>query len=226
MTTHDTEQPSNLDNLKSLWQNQKADKVYDSHQIFQMIHKKSINSIQWLFIITLIELAIGVAISLWIILSGAHFISNEEMQVLGEKGYAQMENLSHLGLLASLVLVGISYHYYKKISAALAVQELIQNIVRFRRAVVYFIILWLVFVCAIFTPMFIEIGANAYMNQTQDNHLSMEEKLILAKKVGYITSAFSICVMVFFSAVYYGLIYGVFLRRLGKNLKELKKIDQ
>lgn len=226
MTTNHKDKTTDLEHLKSLWKNQKEDKVYDSHQIFQMLHKKSINSIQWLFVITLIELAIGIGISMWVILSDAHFVSNDEIQMFGEQEYTQMEKFSHIGLFASLILVGISFYFYKKISSALAVKDLIENIVRFRKSVIYFIIIWMLFVCIIFAPLYIEVGANAYMNQTHDMNLSVEEQLNIAKKVGYLTSIVSIVLLLAFSAVYYGLIYGIFLRRLGKNLKELKKINQ
>lgn len=213
------------DFLKSIWQSQKEEKTYDSKAIFKMIHRKSINAVQWLFIITIIEFIIGISISLWLLLSGKHFFSNEKIDLVGQAEYAKMENFSHLGIIGSIFLIAIVFYFYRKISSTLAVQELIQNIINFRKTVIGFVIFWLVLIIILITPIMISLGANTYLSQNDTQHLSIEEAKTMAQKIGYITAAFNIFIILIFSAIYYGFIYGTFLRRLGKNLKELKSIN-
>lgn len=213
------------DFLKSIWQSQKEEKTYDSKAIFKMIHRKSINAVQWLFIITVIEFMIGISISLWLLLSGKHFFSNEKIDLVGQAEYTKMENFSHLGIIGSIFLIAIVFYFYRKISSTLAVQQLIQNIINFRKTVIGFIIFWLVLIIILITPIMISLGANTYLSQNDTQHLSIEEAKAMAQKIGYITATFNIIIILIFSAIYYGFIYGTFLKRLGKNLKELKSIN-
>lgn len=215
-----------LDPLKSIWQSQKDEKTYDSKAIFKMIHRKSINSVQWLFIITIIEFLMGISLSLWTLFSGKHFLSGENISLVGEADYSKLENLSHLGIVGSIALLTITYYYYRKISSALAVQQLIQNIIRFRQFVIGFIIFWTIIVFIIFIPIMIDLGMNTFLSQYEDYGLTLEEAKQSGKMVGYITAGFTIFFILVFSALYYGFIYGIFLRRLGKNLKELNSIDK
>lgn len=221
------EQNTNKENdfLKSIWQSQKDQKTYDSKAIFKMIHRKSINAVQWLFIITIIEFIIGISISIWLLFSDKHFLSNENIDLVGKAEYAKMENLSHFGIVGSVLLIAIVFYFFRKISSTLAIQQLIQNIINFRKTVIGFIIFWLILVSILITPIIISLGTNTYLAENAAQHLSIEEANAMAKKVGYITASFTIFIILIFSAIYYGLIYGTFLRRLGKNLKELKSIN-
>lgn len=213
-----------LDDLKSIWQSQTEEKSYDSAEIFKMIHRKSINSVQWLFIITLIEFLSGIGMSLWMLFSGNHLYSKETIEIVGQNDYLKLENLSHLGLIGSIVIMFITYYYYKKISSTMAVQELISCIIKFRKTVILFIIFWLIFVFIIFIPIMIDLGMNTYLNENVKADIKIEDAKVIAKKVGYLTAAITAGLILIFSLLYYGLIYGTFLRRLGRNLKELKNI--
>lgn len=213
-----------LDDLKSLWQSQEDTIQYNSEDIFKMIHRKSVNSIQWLFIITIIEVLIGIAMSLWTIFSGKHVYSEERVQIIGEDVLTKYENFSHLGLLGSLVLFGITFYFYRKINSALSVRDLMSFIMRFRKLVMWFIILWVLAILCLFTPVMVEMGSNTYINSQPHLNETIETTKLTAEKVGYVMAIVTIVLILIFSAIYYGLIYGVFLRRLGKNLKELKNI--
>lgn len=213
-----------FEDLKSIWKSQTEEKSYDTTEIFKMIHRKSINSVQWLFIITIIEFLSGIGISLWMLFSGNHIYSQETIESVGQDDYLKLENLSHLGLVGSIVIMLITYYYYKKISSALAVQELISNIIKFRKTVILFIIFWLIFVFIIFMPIMVDLGMNSYMNNNLKSELNMDEAKTMAKKVGYLTAAITAVLILVFSLLYYGLLYGTFLRRLGRNLKQLKNI--
>lgn len=220
-----SEMGQDLNDLKTIWQSQADDKKYDGEAIFKMIHRKSINSVQWLFIITIIEFLFGLLMSLWMLFSGKHLYGIEEGDITESESFLKLENLSHLGILGSIIILGITYYFYRKISSNSSVQELISNIIQFRKSVILFIVLWLVLVIVIFMPLLIDIGMEHYLTQISNDDLDPQETIRIAKKVGYISAGITMAFILFISALYYGLIYGTFLRRLGRNLKELKEID-
>lgn len=214
----------NFNDLKDLWKNQPDEKVYDSSAIFKMIHRKSINSVQWLFIITIIEFLIGLLMSLWSIF-GNKFYSQDRIEVVGMDAYQRLESLSQFGIIGSFVILAITFYFYRKISSALSVHALMKNIIGFRRSVFGFIFLWIVGMLIIFVPLMIEIGVNTYLNEHISDGKSISEIQEMAQKVGYIFAGVTVFSFLMFSVIYYGIIYGIFLRRLGRNLKELRKIE-
>ncbi|MDD3771058.1 MAG: hypothetical protein RBT46_07970 [Weeksellaceae bacterium] len=224
--TNNIENNKDLDDLQSLWQSQKEEKTYGTDEIFKMIHRKSINSVQWLFIITLIEFLFGLGMSLWMIFTGSHLGTDTQMETVGSENYIRLEKLSHIGVLGSVIIVSITYYFYRKISSTLSVKDLIQNIIRFRKSIIVFIVLWMIFIFLLFVPILVDMGMNAYLNNEKiQTDLSPEANLEMAKKVGYITAAITMGAILIFSIFYYVVIYGIFLRRLGRNLKELRNMD-
>lgn len=226
MATNDSNiQDDELDDLKSLWQNQTEEKSYDKDQIFKMIHRKSKNSVQWLFIITLVELAFAIGFSLWAIVSGTTMISEHLKEVISERTLKTYDLVSHLSLVGSCIFVGITFYYYKKISAQLSIKALIDKIIEFRKVLLWLIIIWIVLSLAFIFPMYVEMGKQVFMHDYDKGNMSEAEIAETAKGVGIGVAAISSFVILFCSVLYYGIIYGIFLRRLGKNLKELKKIE-
>ncbi|SMC41864.1 hypothetical protein [Moheibacter sediminis] len=218
---HDDE----LNDLKSLWQNQTDEKSYDKNQIFKMIHRKSKNSVQWLFYITLAELALAIVFSIWAIVSGTNMISEHLKEVMNEETLKSYDYISHISLVGSCIFVAITFIYFRKISAQLSVKALIDKIIEFRKVLSWLIILWVVLSLAFIFPMYVEMGQQVFMHDYDKGNMSPQEIEQTAKGVGIGLAAISSFLIILFSVLYYGIIYGIFLRRLGKNLKELKKIE-
>src|SRR5690606_15254861 len=108
----------------------------------------------------------------------------------------------------------------------LSVQGLISTILKFRKIVMWFIIFWIIFTLVIFVPIIMEMGSNIYFNAATHENESVEQMNKAARQMGYIMAGINIALILVFFGLYYGIIYGIFLRRLGKNLKELKKIEE
>ncbi len=225
MNENDQNINDELDDLKSLWKNQPDEKSYGQQEIFKMIHRKSINSVQWLFIITILEFLFGLGMSLWTIFSGNHMYSDEKIKTMGVETVSRFENLSHFGLIGSIIILSITFFYYRKISSSLSVNELMKSIMNFRKMVMWFIVIWFVFMLMLFSPVIMEMGVNTYINTKSTQNISPETLQNKASQIGYIFVTIMIVLLLIFSLLYYGIIYGIFLRRLGKNLKELKKIE-
>src|SRR5690606_38282602 len=181
-----------MDDLKSLWKEQYVQKNHVKDEIFKMIHRKSINSVQWLFIITILELIFGLTISLWTLFSGKHFYSDETIRIVGEDLFRRMENLSHLGLVGSFILFGIMFYFYRKISSSLSVQGLISTILKFRKIVMWFIIFWIIFTLVIFVSIIMEMGSNIYFNAATHENESVEQMNKAARQMGYIMAGINI----------------------------------
>src|SRR5690606_27174994 len=213
-----------LDDLKSLWKNQPDEKNYGKDDIFKMIHRKSINSVQWLFIITILEFIFGILMSLWSVFSGQKIYSPETINAIGLETYSKFESISHVGLIGSVLFISVTYYFYRKISSALSVNKLMQTIMRFRKTITWLIICWIAFTLVLVVPLMMEMGENSYMNAVNHESESMEQMRLQAKKTAWIFAGIMIGFITVFCAVYYGIIYGVFLRRLGKNIKELRSI--
>ena len=214
-----------LDDLKSLWKHQLDEKNYGKDDIFKMIHRKSINSVQWLFIITILEFIFGILMSLWSVFSGQKIYSPETINAIGLETYSKFESISHVGLIGSVLFISVTYYFYRKISSALSVNKLMQTIMRFRKTITWLIICWIAFTLVLVVPLMMEMGENSYMNAVNHESESMEQMRLQAKKTAWIFAGIMIGFITVFCAVYYGIIYGIFLRRLGKNIKELRSIE-
>lgn len=214
-----------LDDLKSLWKSQPEEKNYDRNDIFKMIHRKSVNSVQWLFIITIIEFLLGILLSLWSIFSGQKMYSSETIDAIGLETYSKFESITHVGLIGSVLFISVTFYYYRKISSALSVNKLMQTIMRFRKTIMWLIICWVSFSFILIIPLVMEMGENTYLNTVNHENETLEQMRLQAKKTAWIFAGIMIGFITFFCVIYYGIIYGVFLRRLGRNLKELKNIE-
>lgn len=218
-------QDDQLDDLKSIWKNQTEEKSYDKNQIFKMIHRKSKNSVQWLFIITILELALAIGFSLWAIISGSNMVSTHLKEIMSPETLENYDYISHLSLIGSCIFVAITFYYFRKISTQLSVKELINKIIEFRKVLFWLIISWVILSLIFIFPMYMEMGKQVFLHDYDKGNMSEEEIKQTAKGVGIGLAAVSTLIILFFSVLYYGIIYGIFLRRLGKNLKELKKIE-
>lgn len=218
-------QDDELDDLKSIWQNQTEEKSYDKDQIFKMIHKKSKNSVQWLFYITLAELTLALIFSVWAIVSGTNMISEHLKEIMTPDTLKSYDYISHISLIGSCIFVVITFYYFRKISAQLSIKALIDKIIEFRKVLSWLIIVWVVLSLAFIFPMYVEMGQQVFLHDYDKGNMSEQEIQETAKGVGIGLAAVSSFFIILFSVLYYGIIYGIFLRRLGKNLKELKKIE-
>jgi hypothetical protein len=225
MISNESHINNELDDFKSIWKNQKQVQSYDKNQIFEMIHKKSVNSVQWLFIISIIELFLGLILSIWTLFSGKHFFSKNALEMVGQKSLEKFESFSHLGLIGSLIFMFIIFIYYRKISSNLSVKGLINNIINFRKTVIWFLVIWMCFITALFSPIYFQMGREAYFHKVAGENLPADQINHTANSVGWGITIFFILLIFVVCGIYYLIIYGFFLRRLNKNLKELKKMD-
>lgn len=221
----DTENSEELNDLKSLWKTQSDAKTYGKDEIFKMIHRKSINSVQWMFIISIAEMLFGLIISVWTLFSGKHLFSDESIRILGQQNIIKLENFAHFGLFFSLIFVGIIFYFYRRISSELSVSDLLKYIINFRRTIIWFLVIGVAILLIFISPIYFEIGQKTYIEEALKEGISMDEINRKSKTIGWIFTLITSFFLLLSIFIYYLIIYGFFLRRLKKNKKELQKIN-
>ncbi|CAM3486536.1 Beta-carotene 15,15'-monooxygenase [Flavobacterium longum] len=204
-----------LDLLKKDWQRKSFEQVSES-EIYKMIHRKSSSIVKWILIISILE------VLLW---TGVGLISSAD---------DYLKPYSHDGILVVLKVVGwvnyavvlvfiyLFYKNYVTISATSATRTLMQNILKTRKTVKYYVwynlaMVALSFIAGLWLALYYS-----------DNGILLREKMEHETKIMWITLALLLCVValaVFIFWLFYRLLYGILLRKLLANYKELKKID-
>ena len=209
----------NLDVLKKEWQSKEQDLPKVSYNdIYKMLLKKSSSIVKWIFVISVAELLF------WI---GIQFLNPESnIKIINEMGLQEIltyTNIVHFSIFA--IFIYYFYKNFKSIQVTDNTNMLMKNILKTRRTVKYFVyynvgvfVLSSIVVDIFFfsrSDQLYEIMDFASQGIPQENFASVF--IISQVIVGVIVLSLLI--------LFYWLIYGLLLRRLNRNYKELKKMD-
>ncbi|MCH2488756.1 MAG: hypothetical protein MK211_01285 [Flavobacteriales bacterium] len=211
----------NLDLLKEKWQSREQEfpkLTFDD--IYKMLLRKSSSIVKWIFYISIAELV------LWTIL--AFFIPESNKQITQEMG------LKNIFLIVNIVnytvfaiFIYFFYVNYRSIKVTDTVKELMKNILKTRKTVKYFVIYNVggaaLLMLAINIYFFLNKeqlyetfkGIEGYGNIPAENFTS----------VFFLSQAIAGVILVLLLLLFYRLVYGILLRRLKRNYRELKKIE-
>ena len=210
-----------LEVLKKEWQSreQKFPKLSYS-DIYPMLLKKSSSIVKWIIIISLCE------ILFWTLLS---FIipesSNEFYDELGLRGILRWVN--GFNYLVVAFFIYLFYRNYKKIQVTNSVKILMENILQTRKTVHYFVFYNIGMAIALL------VGINVYyyyhqeklidLLNGQDTYGAIPAETVINKF--FIYNFIAGIMIIGFLMLFYFLLYGLLLRRLKRNYRELKKIE-
>ena len=209
-----------LDDLKSAWKAVPEEKKYNSDKIFEMLKKKSSSTIQWLFKFTLIEFILVILFTLISIIKG-ELITNNSIVSKNSDVFNNYLIGSVCTIAITFVFLIFSYNTYRKININKSVKDLIHYIVRYRKIVNIFIFFIVIALISISIPYYFELGKNVYITKIGNNF-----DINKANTIGYISVFIAIIFIIIITTIYYGVIYFFFLRKLSKNLIELKDISE
>jgi len=200
-----------LELLKKDWQRDNvAYPELSYNDIYKMSHAKSSSIVKWIFYISMIELGIGLLLTL--------VNPKIESQISFP---AWVEWLSYASLFVIIWFIILFYKNYKTISATDSVRKLIKNILKTRRTVKHYILFNLI-LAGIYSCVGLYIG---YINESG----GAEQFNATAHFKEYATLGVTIVLLsALIVGIIYGfyyLIYGILLRRLNRNYKELKKLE-
>ena len=197
-----------LDVLKKDWKRQEGSlPKYSKEDLSKLIHKKSSSIVKWIFIISVLEFIIPHIIYL--------FIDSDKITEQYKSLDLYNFNLVLQGVLytVALIFIYLFYKNYTAISANSNPKVLMQNIIKTRKTVKYYI--W-------FNLSMIPIVAGVIFYRTFNSpefleNLPEDINMILVWMIALIL----IGVLVLALWLFYKLIYGILLSKLKVNYKEL-----
>lgn len=208
-----------LDILKQNWKKQEEDLPRLSYdQIYKMLWKKSSSIVKWIFVISIVELLLSTLLSIG--LADADYWA--QMEELNLKSFTIGQYIFSYSI--TFYFIYRFYRNYKKISATDDAATLMRNIIKTRKTVKTYIAFVLIF-SGLFSVFFAVFAIRHHQMLTNVEEASKYTfdmldwvKFIV---VGIVILGVFLCALWLF----YKLIYGILLRRLRSNYKELKKLE-
>ncbi|KMQ62363.1 beta-carotene 15,15'-monooxygenase [Chryseobacterium sp. BLS98] len=215
-----------LDSFKKTWQEQPVQPKYDSNEILQMLNRKSRNYVKYIFWISVVEFLFFSVLGLF------YFFQDEEsdsfrkiLEKLGAQKAPEIEtNFDHaylaikiLSLMITAYFVLKFYQNYRKIKIEENLKGLIIRIIKFKKTVNAFILISIALLVA-FTFVFTAFIFYALNSQ----NVRPDNSNLIIVIIGIIVSTV-LCVLLIW--LYYRLVYGIIIRKLDRNLKQLREID-
>ncbi|WP_431166451.1 hypothetical protein [Tenacibaculum halocynthiae] len=198
-----------LDKYKKAWDNQpKETNKVSKVDIYKMAQSKSSSIVKWIFIIGLLELIIPLSMYLFFDLDKL----DDTYAKLGLANYAFYSQIILYPVV--LVFLFLFYKNYKNIYTTDTTKELMQKILKTRKTVRNYIFLNLGYA---FITLIVVVFATI---KTQFSNLGTKEIIITS----LVSIAFGILLIGCIWLIYQ-LLYGILLRKLNKNYKELAKLD-
>lgn len=209
-----------LEILKKDWQ--KGDNTYPKlsyNEIYKMILKKSSSIVKWIFIISILEFIFWIIISFTLKYSGY----NDEM--------LNVESSSVFIVLSIITYIILAYFFYrfyinyKTINTTDSAKKLMENILKTRRTVkqyVGFNLIAMVVSVGILLPYLLNQDPEAKI--IIDNASANGELFKFYAGI-IIVTLLMLAAVIGILLLFYWLIYGLLLKRLNKNYRELKKLE-
>lgn len=201
-----------LDFLKKDWQKREKDLPKLSYdEIYQMMLKKSSSTVRWIFYISIFELGLGILIIFFY-----HPSVGKEIQL--------PEFINYFSYLSIPVLLYFTYRFflnYRRVSTTSSVKGLLENIMKARRTVRFYIVLNMVFggLASILTFIYV------YIDQSGGWEVFSQQAHIKDYLIIFVVAVITTIIVMGLLLGMYLLLYGFLMGRLKKNYKELKKIE-
>ncbi len=201
-----------LELLKKDWK--KEDSKYPMltyDEIYKMIHKKSSSIVKWIFYVSVFELVLGLVLTLL----NPKF---SDTPIIYPKW---IEILSYISFAIIIYFMYKFFKNYKNISATNNIKELMANIIRTRKTVRLYIVINLVLAGILFaTGLFMGYTMAAGGLDQFNSTANFGDYALLIAVIIIVTALF----IGLAYGIYY-LLYGLLLRHLNRNYKELKKLE-
>ena len=216
-----------LDSFKETWQQQPVQPKYDTSEIESMLNKSSRNYVKYILWISLVEFILILGANLYYTFLGED--TTDLMSVLGKLGIDNSDQFQttltqlYLALkMVSLALTGIFvylfYQNYRKINIEANLKKLILQIIKFKKTVQLFIVANIALVI-LFTLV---LGIFTFSVLAQQN-IELTNPTLIGFIAGLVLTMGISVVLIW---IYYRLVYGFILRRLGRNLEQLQNIEE
>ena len=209
-----------LELLKKDWQRNSGDYPELSYdEIYKMSHAKSSSIVKWIFIIGLLEFGF------WFVISFAlkAFGYGEQIKSLESNSFFIV-----LGILSYVILLYFLFRFYmnyKNISTTDSSRHLMKNILKTRQTVKSYVAFNLVFlIIATFYGVYFSLQHDESAKTLVETAAANGEIFkFYASFIG--VTIFFLALAIGFLLLFYWLIYGLLLKQLNRNYRELKKLE-
>jgi uncharacterized membrane protein YhdT len=209
-----------LELLKKDWQ--KEDNTFPKlsyNEIYKMILKKSSSIVKWIFIISILEFVF------WAVLTYA--LKDAEYNQRFEEYHAE-NIMTPLIIIGYVIIAYFLYRFfmnYRTISVTDNAKLLMENILKTRRTVKQYVAVNLgLMVVSAFIVLGIQFDRDEQMISVIEKATANGE-LFKFYAVTIIITLVTLALITGILLLFYYLIYGILLKRLNKNYKELKKLE-
>jgi hypothetical protein len=207
-----------LDILKKDWNKDDGrHKPLSTKDIYPLLHKKSSSIVKMLFYISLAELVF------WILVNILPFFFSDNYQKQLDLIYPNKSVFIVINIFTYVIIllfIYLLFKSHKSISVTDNAKKLMESILKTRKIIKYYVIynLIMAFISMVF-GLYVGITHNPEISNKLAEANDNQTFIIMAIFV-IATAAF-----VFIIWLFYRLIYGLLLKRLNKNYKELKKLE-
>jgi len=205
-----------LELLKKDWNKQPEHKKLTVGEIYPMLHKKSSSIVKTLFYISVAELVF------WILINTVPYYTSDAFKKRLDAVYADDATFTVLtifGYVVILLFIFLLFKSYKSISVTDSAKQLMESILRTRKIVKYYVLYNLIVAGASLLFGFYFAFTHNPELADQVAHFSREQTIMATAIVVVSTVVFILLIWLF-----YRLIYGLLLKRLNRNYKELKRL--
>lgn len=208
-----------LDLLKKYWK--KSENTFEQVseiEIYKMLHKKSSSIVKWILIISVLE------VLLWTSISLCFNTDDYFKKIHGEDLIVYFEIFNYFNYAIILTFIYLFYKNYIKISTTVSIKQLMKDILTTRKTVNLYV--WYN-LSMITLSVFVGYAIAFFYNP---------QVLLLKEKMAHEKNNYTLVIIFLFLLVatiilvglfwlFYKLLYGILLKKLHTNYKELKKID-
>ena len=207
-----------LELLKKDWEKQDpSHKKLSAKELYPILHKKSSSIVKTLFYISVGELIF------WILINTIPYFTSDSYQERLNSIYSNEYVLTGLNIFSYAVIILFVYLLFKahkSISVTDSTKNLMEQILKTRKVIKYYVIYNLVMA-------FISMIIGLYLGVFHDPEVSATVANFNSKQL-FVTYTIIIVVTAVFVLIiwlFYKLLYGLLLKRLNRNYRELKRLE-
>lgn len=208
-----------LEFLKKDWKKQGADfQKFSYNEIYKLIHKKSSSIVKWIFIICVAEFLFWGLITL--LIPESTFAIYEKFNL---KTFLFMTQILHY--IVVFVFIYLFYKNYKTISVVDNTNLLMKNILKTRKTVHYYV--YYNIALYIILSVILNVIMFSHPNILIESYMPKNATLDSDKFLGIMIVAQILVLLVMCGLIwaYYRIIYGILLKKLTRNYKELEALN-
>ena len=210
-----------LANYKKVWKNQPEEKnKISALEIYKMTQSKSNSLVKWIFIIGLLEFVFWFAIN-YLCTKNGTLEPYEKLNLINF-----IENFNYFHYVVVVLFLILFYRNFSLISTVDDTKTLMKNILLVRKTVkwyVYYNLINVVVFSIILNILIFNTPDGINILSGIDNESFNQEHMM---SVFIIAQIVVMAIMILILWLFYYLLYGILLKKLNKNYKELTKLNE